>query len=55
MMRGPQRFFLVRLATREDAEKLMGSDSGLFGAGAIIVPPFDGRDCMLGCAERVPN
>jgi hypothetical protein len=41
--RGQHASIVVKVATKEDAEKLLNSDSVTFGGGGTMVSPFEER------------
>jgi hypothetical protein len=40
---------VVSVATKEDAEKLLKSDSVTFGGGAVVISPFKERRTLVAC------
>ena len=46
---GQHASVVVKVATKEDAEKLLRSDSVSFGGGAIVVSPFEERRTPVAC------
>jgi hypothetical protein len=47
--RGQHASVIVKVATKEDAEKLLTSDNVSFGGGAIIISPFEERRTPVAC------
>jgi Zinc knuckle len=46
---GQHASVVIKVATKEDAEKLLGSDSVSFGGGGVIVSPFEERRTPVAC------
>jgi hypothetical protein len=47
--RGQHASVIVKVATKEDAERLLTSDNASFGGGAIIISPFEERRTPVAC------
>jgi hypothetical protein len=44
---------VIKVATKEDAEKLLRMDSISFGGGAIVVLPFEERRTLVACFSDI--
>jgi hypothetical protein len=46
---GQHALVVIKIATKEDTEKLLRSDSVTFGGGGIMVSPFEERRTPIAC------